>query len=67
MNKFNAIPGFTGSELERAALASHINPVETAFERTIKHKLAAVLRQVASYIDPPIISNAPLRVGEALR
>ncbi|MGI9319510.1 MAG: hypothetical protein ACR2QW_19430 [bacterium] len=57
MTKFNTIPGFTGSEIERATMAGSILPTETAVERIIKQQLARGLTRLANYIDPSIVSG----------
>lgn len=57
MTKFGIIPGFTGSEIERAALAGGVFPTETAVERTIKKQLAKSLNRLACYLDPSIVNR----------
>ncbi len=54
MKIFNPVPGFTGSEIERATMASGIFPTETAIERSVKRQLAKGLTRLANYIDPAI-------------
>ena len=61
MTKFGTIPGFTGSEIERAALSGSIFPTETAVERTIKKQLAKSLNRLANYIDPTIVNRFDTR------
>ncbi len=39
MKKFDVVVGFTGSEVERAALATTVFPVEPRFERRFEQKL----------------------------
>ena len=61
MTKFNPVPGFTGSELERATMASGTFPVETAVERALKRQLARGLTRLANYIDPSIVGGFKAR------
>lgn len=61
MPKFNPVPGFTGSEIERATMASGIFPAEKAVERTIKRQLAKGLTRLANYIDPSIVRGFEAR------
>lgn len=61
MTEFNPVPGFTGSEIERATMASGTFPVETAAERTIKQQLAKGLTRLANYIDPSIVRDFEAR------
>lgn len=61
MTKFYPVPGFAGSEIERATMASGIFPVETAFERTLKRQLAKGLTRLANYIDPSIVRGFEAR------
>ena len=53
MTQYRPIIGFTGSEIERAALVAGHFPVETALERAVKQKLASGLKKIADYLDPP--------------
>lgn len=50
MIKYNPIPGFTGSEFERATMASCTFPMETALERAIKQRAAKYLIRLANYL-----------------
>ncbi len=57
MIKFNTFPGFTGSEIERAAMASGIFPTESRLEAVMKRQVAKILAQLAGYIDPTAIAG----------
>ncbi len=55
MTRYNPIPGYTGSEIERATMVSGIFPVETALIRTVKQQVAKGLTRLANYIDPAVV------------
>ncbi len=57
MIKFNAFPGFTGSEIERAAMVSGVFPGESALERAAKRQIAKALARLAGYIDPTAVAG----------
>ena len=52
MTKFETFVGFTGSEMERAAMVSNVFPSESALERVVKQRIARILTRMADYIDP---------------
>ena len=52
MTRYEVIPGYTGSEIERASMTSYTDLQESAVERMIKKQIAKGLAQLASYIAP---------------
>ncbi len=63
MTKFETFAGYTGSEMERAALVSGVFPTESALERTIKQQAAKVLARIAGYIDPAAVRGFATPTG----
>lgn len=61
MKKFETFAGFTGSEMERAAMVSNVFPTESVLERAIKHRIAKVLTRIARYIDPVVAQGFAAR------
>jgi hypothetical protein len=57
MIKHNTIPGFTGSEFERATMASCSFPMETTLERAIKQRVAKGLIRLANYLAPSNVNR----------
>ena len=56
MKRFETVVGYTGSEVERAALATNIQPVETRLEALVKREVAKVLARVAKSIDHTVFA-----------
>jgi hypothetical protein len=61
MTKYNTNPGFSGSELERATMASCTFPMETVLERSIKRQIAKGLTDLANYIYPSSAAGFEVR------
>ena len=57
MTRYKTTPGFTGSEIERAAMSSGIFPSESALERMAKQQIAKGLTRLANYLDPSILNG----------
>ena len=59
MSNIHTVPGYTGSEIERATLSSQSFPTESALERAIKAKLASYLTRLADTIAPKAVTALP--------
>jgi len=56
MKNYEAIVGFTGSELERASLMTGIMPRESRFEALVRREIAKGLTKLAGKIDPYVFA-----------
>ena len=64
MKQLNTQLGFTGSEIERAAMAGGVFPTEWKVEKTIKHHFALGLARIAKSIDPSILRELEIRTAQ---
>ena len=61
MIKYNTIPGFTGSEIERAGMSGGVFPMESTLERAVKQRVAKGLIGLANYIAPSNVVRVEAR------
>lgn len=52
MSEYKTISGYSGSELERAAMAGCDFPRESTLERVVKQQVARGLIRLANYLAP---------------